>query len=148
MKTTHFISDGYDEPGYIAEQPGLFPAMRFTYRPMLAVERDAIAAQSVRRSPKEYHDHFLVPTLADFIKSWDAVDKVGQSKPISAASVRTLRPRLFDRLYSIVCGDSPSDIDPLSTPDEQNEAADMDLLATITGRSIGQAKQEADAKNS
>jgi hypothetical protein len=147
MNPTHFIPDGYEEQGYIAERPRMFPALRFVYRPMIAEDRDVIITQSGRKPPAEYHK-VLRAAMVSRMKEWNATDDKGQPLPISSTTLRNLRPRLFDRLYSIVSGDEPSDIDPASTPTQQNEAADAALEAAISGKPAPQAKQEADAKNS
>lgn len=39
MKTYHLIGDGYTRDGYIAEDPGIHPALEFRYRPMRAATR-------------------------------------------------------------------------------------------------------------
>lgn len=146
MKLTHIIPDGYEEPGYIAEQAGLFPAVRFVYRPMLAEARDTITATTSRKQPNEYHK-ILAAAMASRIVKWDVVSADGKPLAADAATIRQLRPRLFDRLYSIICGDSSSDIDPKAEPQAQNADAEAALQAAIDGRSAAEVKREEDGKN-
>jgi hypothetical protein len=143
---THTIA-GCDERAYIAEQPRLHPSLRFKFRPMLAEERDTIANAGSRKTPSEYHQ-ILAAALAARIKDWDAKKRDGHTLSIEAATVRTLQPRLFDRVYAIVCGDSASDVDPQSPAAEVNLSAEAALQAAISGQSVGEVKQEADRKNS
>jgi hypothetical protein len=147
MKLTHTIPDGYEEPGYIAEQPGLYPEVRFVYRPMRVDERDTLARASSGKQPSEYCK-ILAAAMASRIVSWDLNAADGNALAVCAATAFTLRPRLFDRLYGIICGDSPSDIDPKAAPQARNEEAEAALQAAIEGRPAAQVKQEADAKNS
>jgi hypothetical protein len=147
MKLTHIIPDGYEEPGYILEQLGLHPEVRFVYRPMLADARDTLARASSGKQPSEYYK-ILSAAMASRIVSWSVAGMDGKPLPVNAATALTLRPRLFDRLYSIICGDSPSDIDPKASPQAKNEEAEAALQAAIDGRPVAQIKQEADAKNS
>jgi hypothetical protein len=146
MKLTHIIPDGYEEPGYIAEQPGLHPEVRFVYRPMLADARDTLARASSGKQPSEYYK-ILSAAMASRIVSWSVASPDGKPLPVNAATALALRPRLFDRLYAIICGDLPSDIDPKASPQAKNEEAEAALQAAIDGRSVAQIKQEADAKN-
>ena len=147
MKLTHIIPDGYDEPGYIAEQAGLHSAVRFVYRPMLAEERDTLARASAGKQPAEYYK-VMAAAMASRIVSWDVVGVKDEALPVAASSIRTLRPRLFDRLYAIICGDSPSDVDPKASAQVRDEEAEAALQAAIEGRPVSDVKQGADAKNS
>lgn len=145
-KLTHYISDGYEEDGYIAELPGLFPALRFKYRPMLVEARDTLAQALSSRRPSESHKA-LSAAMASRIVNWDASDATGKPLPIEPVTFQHLRPRLFDRLYAIVCGDSASDIDPKAAPQAQNAEAEAALQAAIEGRPVSEVKREADEKN-
>jgi len=147
MKLTHIIPDGYEEPGYIAEQAGLYPEVRFTYRPMRVDDRDTLARASSGKKPSECCK-ILSAAMANRIASWSVTNAAGLRLPVDAAAILTLRPRLFDRLYMIISGESSSDIDPTAAPQAKNEEAEAALQAAIEGRPAAQIKQEADAKNS
>lgn len=146
MGVTHFIPDGYEEPAYIAERPGVHKALRFAYRPMLVEARDTLAI-AANKKPKESYHAILAAAMASRIVGWSASDPSGKPLPVTAASILGLRPLLFDRLYSIISGDSAGDIDPQETPEKVDEAAEAALQAAITGIPVQQAKQEANAKN-
>lgn len=138
------IDDGTIEDGYIAERKGLHPALRFRYRPMLHWERDVLAVQVGQKPPREV-DGYFVTTIRQKLVSWDAKDKAGTAIPIRDDVIQRLRPALFDRLYNVIAGASPSDPDPAR---QDHEQADAGLKAVLDGRSPGDVQQESHEGNS
>lgn len=105
------LNDGLTHHGYIAAAPGLYPAMRFQYRPTLISERRALWTEQERRGDK---DAPVMELLARKIQSWDVKDSKGVTANCKDAKVfAQLKPRLYDRLFAIVAGLEPGDPDPL-----------------------------------
>ncbi len=144
--TTFIIEDGYTEAGYIKKAEGLYPELRFRYRPMLHAERDAIASQ-IGTKPAEQFTAILVAAAKHRIVSWDAMH-MGAPLEITDENIRRLRPSLFDRLYNIISGQQASDPDPLASEDARELEADAALQAAITGQTIGAVREVDAEKNS
>ena len=144
--TSCIIEDGYTEAGYIKESKGLYPELRFAYRPMLHAERDAIASQIGTKTPEQVSAIFVAAARHRII-SWTAKHN-GQPVEINDENIRRLRPSLFDRLYNVIAGAQASDPDPKATPDARQGEADAALEAAITGQMIGAVKEAAAEKNS
>lgn len=105
-----FIDDGWTESGYIAEAPGLHPACRFEYRPMLRSE----IYRCAREAEKATDDYLpvLAKWLAKKLVAWDLCGKDGRPAATTPDVLLRLRPRLLDRLVDVVWGREPSDPDP------------------------------------
>lgn len=124
-----FIDDGYNVPGYVKAEPGLYPELRFVYRPCLHEERtqywdwesrhEALQLEADRaaavgdRAPRFKLDPLAktvkrAELLAAHLVSWQA------PAPLNAAWVRKLHPNLLDRAFRIVLGVDPPDEDPLT----------------------------------
>lgn len=99
------LPDGMDFPGFLAGVARLYPAVRFTYRPMLRTERAALARRSDGMTGEEQVKG-MAAELEKRIKSWDF------PRPAKADTFLRLTPALFDRLFAIVVGDIPPDTDP------------------------------------
>lgn len=138
------IDDGYTEAGYIAEVPGLYDELRFTYRPLLHLERDAVSDQS-GKSAKDF-EAVLVAVMQSKLKAWEALDGKGSPMPINSATIKRLQPALFDKLYAIIAGRIPSDVDPKTEAPRQQ--ADDVVASIVNGRIVGDVREEEDRKNS
>ena len=136
----NFISDGYTEPGYIAAVDGMHGELRFTYRPMLPEEVDQIQAVLDQENVARSHEA-IRGVLVRQVKTWS------DALPVTADSLRTIRPALWNRLYLIVSGRQPSDPDPTATPEQRSEWVANVLEAGKTGQ-VGTVRAERDAKNS
>jgi len=144
--TSFIIEDGYTEHGYIKEAEGLYPELRFAYRPMLHAERDAIASQ-IGTKPPEQVTGIFVAAARHRIVSWDA-KHAGQPLEITDENIRRLRPSLFDRIYNIIAGQQASDPDLTGSEGDRELEADAALRAAITGQTIGAVKEVDAEKNS
>ena len=136
----NFISDGYTETGFIAAVDGLHGELRFTFRPMLPEEVDEVQAVLDQEHVARSHE-IIRGVLVRHIKSWS------DGLPVTADSLRTIRPSLWNRLYLIVSGRQASDPDPKATPQERSSWVNDVLEAGKTGE-VGAVRAERDAKNS
>jgi hypothetical protein len=137
----NFISDGYTELGYIAAVDGMHGKLRFTFRPLLPEEVDEVQAVLSQDNVARSHE-IIRGVLVRQVKSWS------DDLPVSADSLRTIRPSLWNRLYLIVSGQQPSDPDPEATAEERSGWVQDVLESGRTGQAVGQARAERDAKNS
>lgn len=105
------IRDGFTQPGYIAEQQGLHGELRFAYRPMLPETLDNIEAH--RRTKKGSDDtKVVIAAVAERLVSWNSCGSDGVADDITVENVRKLRWALLFRVYNIIAGSEPSDLDP------------------------------------
>jgi hypothetical protein len=132
--------DGYTLPGYLEGEPGLFPPLRFTYRPPLPAVRlawwdfeerenakaDAAAASAAKSRRK-------VEIILAQVRSWEACDRQGRSVPLNAAWVTKMHPTQHDRLFNVALAVAAP------APDPQRPAA-------VDTREPGE-RDRADAKN-
>ena len=137
----NFIDDGYTQAGFIAAREGMHDDLRFTYRPMLPEEVDKVQAVLEREDVLASHAA-IRGVLIDKLKDWS--DKL----PITADSLRRLRPVLWNRIYLIVAGRQPSDPDPTATPEQRDSWLADVMESGKAGQTVGEARAEADAKNS
>ena len=141
--TLAFIDDGYTEQGYIASEPGQYPAIRFEFRRMTTSEAKQYQAD-LRRLPDQ-NDVFALNELGarylvTHLLSWDIMDSKGVVMPIAAAFLaHKIKREVFARLLRIVSGQGPSDMDP-----EWNSVENEPEIAAASG----QITQEGSAKNS
>ena len=111
---TGVIEDGLDQPGFIAEVVGLHPACNFTFRPVTPEAWEGFESEKEKRSAKnaEQARAMIGEFLSKKIRSWDLTDSKGSVIPVSELACRKLRPILQFKLYRIVCGLEPTDINP------------------------------------
>lgn len=115
-------SDGMTQHGYIAAAPGLYPAVRFQYRPLLVSERTSWVNEMNRRSDRH---QATAEMMARKLVTWDVKNGKGETlDPKDAAQILRLKPRLYDRVLAIVSGDEPGDPDPLR-PEEPGKVFDQ-----------------------
>lgn len=143
---TFTIEDGYTQQAFVAALPNVHPALRFKFRPMLAEDRDTINDALGRMDVAASHKA-VVGAMATRIVSWSATKADGTALPVDATSIRALRPRLFDRLYSIISGREGGDSDPEQAAANYRADADAALQAAIEGRRPADAREAIDEKN-
>jgi hypothetical protein len=139
----------YTEPGYVAAVPGLFDKpMRFTFTPLIPEERaehlDAVDA--VRTSAKK--QQVYAKLVSDRLKKWDLIDGHGDAVEIRPANVLRLKPSLFSRLYGIVLGVDPSDLDPQWTAEQKGEATEIEYESALNDKPVTEVLLEGTEKNS
>ncbi len=114
-----YIPEGYTEEGYIREVPGLHGPVRFTFRPMLVVERAALFGQRMLSMPDELQDRRCADVLCGCLVSWSVTDAEGRPLAVTAENILRLKPALFQRMLAIVSGVEPSDMYRRERPDRQ-----------------------------
>src|ERR1700722_6528479 len=118
--TAGIITDGYTLSGYVKEEPGLYPAVRFKYRPTTKMECVALFANWKDLSPDDQAKR-TVKALAKHLVSWDVKDCNGKLANCKNSDViGTLPWQLFDRIGDIVTQSAKSDPDPDEDKKEAN----------------------------
>lgn len=140
---TAYIHDGYTRTGYVAEVPRLHPAIRFTYRPMLAVHR-ATAFNAIRAATAEKSEEVVSKAIVGHVVEWDVVDSKGGPVDLTVANAQRLLPPVRAALLNIITGDGPSDRDPEASEEEVDAEGERLLEAALSGRSL----EETDLGNS
>lgn len=107
-----FIPDGYTFPGYIAEEPGIHGALRFTYRPMCDADNTALAQELSNAKTAEDQRLIRARVLSERIASWEAVDPTGKAVKPTAENLGRCPSVLMVKLSSIVEGYRANDKDP------------------------------------
>ncbi len=109
-----FISDGYTRDGFIAETE-FHPDVHFTYRPSTGTERTVVSGL-IRIEHAKGTEKGLAQTeklaadlLVSHLVAWDIVDDKGDEVELNAANALLVEPHTFNRLYSIIMGESVSD---------------------------------------
>lgn len=120
----NFIEDGYTEAGYIAEEPGIHNDLTFSFRPIMVAKRDALNALYLTDRHEEAISK-VSEEMSRSIQSWSLVDTKGQPVVRSAANMRRIKPRLFDKLWQVLCGMKASDPRP-EDPEKQPTELEAD----------------------
>jgi hypothetical protein len=115
--------DGYTQKGFIKEELGLHPPLRFEFRPCTVDEGNAYADKVEGTSNKVsgIEAHKLI---AGKVISWDLQDRHGKRVPINEKNVSQISRALHLKVLSIVMGSRASDPDPLASEEEQRENAE------------------------
>ena len=128
-----YIHDGYTINGYIAAEPRLYPAIRFVYRAMLNQNRSVIYRQIEQTADARKGESIAAAAIKSQLVSWDVVDHESKCIPIEVPHILRLQPILFQRLFRVITGSSPSDEDPDEQADEQAEDAEQSLQDALAG---------------
>lgn len=118
QEATGFIDDGYNVERFVRGKARLYPDVRLTVRVMQQSERSQWAAELARASEEE-QSGVTSRWMADRIVKWSLPAKA------TAENVGRLVPALYDRLFSLVWGETGGDPLPETgkTP-EANQDAD------------------------
>jgi hypothetical protein len=146
MFAANYFHDGYTQCGFIAAVPLVHGALRFTYRPALVEERSQLG-DAARQLRSQLYDRHAAAFTAHKIVEWDLADSRGRAVPVSAEALLRLQPDLFVRLHKIVAGWMATDVDPAWPRDTKDRALEDQLESALTGRSVGEVRQERDEKN-
>ncbi len=146
MIAANYFHDGYTQSGFIAAVPRMHGELRFTYRPALVEERSQLSEAARHLKPHLYDRHAAAFTAQKLV-SWDLVDANRVAVPVLGEALLRLQPDLFVKLHKIVAGWLPSDIDPVWQRQCQERALDDELAAALSGRPVGDVREERDAKN-
>jgi hypothetical protein len=142
---TH-IRDGFTRRSFIKEVPGLHGELRFSYRPMLPEQRNAVR-RLVSGEKGDKGDVLLRTAIAEHLVDWSATDDDGRSVKIGPEGVRRLPPALYDRLYLIVSGMDASDPEPDASDEEETGYAAALRKAAETGAAVGDVQTVEQQKN-
>ncbi len=85
--------------------------------------------------------------LAEKLVDWDLADSQGCPVAVSCEAIDRLQAELFLKLYRIVLGYDPSDVDPLWQPEKKEEHADEIRAAESAGKTVGEVREARDEKN-
>lgn len=133
-KLLAFIPDGYTREGYVEGVRGLYPSVRFTYRPMGNLQRGpAIAA--IKTATPAGAESFTAKMLEQRVLKWDITDEHGDPWPVTYENCCRIQPHLFTQMYLIVIGERASDPLPLDSEQSEEEARAA-FEAAISGTSV------------
>ncbi len=153
---TGFYEDGYEEKGYIAAEKNLYPALRFTFRPVLVQERNRHVADNAKLGDPAKGTLNTARLLALKVKGWDLKfpaksKRKGEVVPLNPDNILKMQPALYERFWMIVLGLAASDDDPEATIEQQEESLVDQLAAADADKgpsTIGAAREERNEKNS
>ena len=146
MWRANFFHDGYTQAGYVGPAPRLHGALRFSYRPALVEERSQLF-DAARQLSAHLFDCHLARFLGQKLVDWDLADAQGRPIEPTAEALLRLPPELFVKLGEIILGTSASDVDPDWPAETREQILAEATEATLTGRPIGEVRQEHDEKN-
>lgn len=126
--TIVFIPDGYTMTDYIAEVPRLHGAIRFTYRQMVSMEVAVVADAMAKVSGKK-SEQLCAAACSRQLISWDITHN-GETIEITAANVNRLQRKAMSKLFAIISGAGPGDIDP-DADDAKTDDADAEVQALL-----------------
>jgi hypothetical protein len=146
MKLTNYIPKNFLQSGYIAALPQLHDALRFCYRPAVVLERAELRAAAAADPPGAL-ERCAAAMLLSKIACWDYHGPDGPILPITRENLLEMHGEVFCKLYQIVFGMRPSDIDPAWPPEKVAEQASDERLAAAAACSIGEIREEYHEKN-
>ncbi len=152
QKQRNYIpSDGYTLEGFAEARDGMGEAVQFSYRPISADMQATFNAslallQDTPNNPANFRKR------ADIIRSrlvsWDVKNDKGELLPLTTVEVRKLSSELFWKLFGIIFGTIPTDINPRWAEDQQEEEARLASQAAETGQQLGVVREAENEKNS
>lgn len=147
MHKTHIPDDGYTEKGYIAKRPGLHGPVRFTFRPASILEHGQVTSKEATELGAEEYNRNSAEFVVAKLQEWSLLNGEQKALAIDFENVWKLKPAVFNRMFGIIAGWDPSDIDPEWPPAERREASELAKQAKSSGAAFGTVKAEADAGN-
>lgn len=151
MRHNNLIPAGksYIEPGYIEAMSGLYDApLRFEFSPLLPEERADHLDKTDRLTGGVKKQQAFAAVIAERVKKWDLVDGHGDPVSVQPVNVLRLKPSLFSRLYGIILGVDPSDIDPQWPQEEKATATEAEYASALSQRPVSEVLLEGAEKNS
>lgn len=143
--------DGYTELGYIAARPGLHGMLRFKFRPVCVSDQSQWVKGNDSLSGPAWSKK-CATLMAARIVSWSETitdaNGIESARPVTPAAILRLKPALFTRLYGILLGTDPSDLDPDWSDTERDEQSDYQVAACEGDINVGMARTQANEKNS
>jgi hypothetical protein len=144
--TRNIIRDGYTRTFFIAPMEGIHEGLSGSYRPLLAEQVEAIQESSEKAKSAATGLHLVASAVTKQLVSWSEIDSSEKPVEIAFESVRRLPYKLLHRLYRVIAGLEPSDIEETATPEEASDYI-KDLEAEVAGQLPGLARETAAEKN-
>jgi hypothetical protein len=144
MSETSYIDDGYTVDGYLAAAYRLFPAIRFTYRPVMVGPRAVIARKMAEENDAAKAQAIAAEVLKKHVQKWDLKRRNGELVPLETSHILRMQPSLFNLLFRVVMGELACDEDPEAAQGAGADVTDRALAAALEGCS----PEEYDSKNS
>jgi hypothetical protein len=135
-----------ERKGYVAAVQNHYEACRFHYRPLLPEAVELIESGATPGRAAEYA-RLIAKALATQVVRWDEVDDAGQPVSITYDNVRRLLQPVFLKMWRIVSGLGASDADPLDSPREAADNAEVELAALLAGSTPAQVIADKLEKN-
>lgn len=105
--SSFMISDNYNLPGKIEAVKGMYPELRFLYRPALHEQRQQyLKAISLPHGGNNFEARTptMASLVANHVKEWNVTDLNGSPAIISKENARLLHPSLLDALVDVILG--------------------------------------------
>jgi hypothetical protein len=143
--------DGYNVRGYLEPREGLNEAVRFVYRPVDGEEYAKYMAvlrrvEDTEQNPANFRKRAEIMNAR--LVEWDMRNHKGKLLQLNTVEIRRLSTDVFWRMFGIILGTAPSDIDPDWNEEEQREEVGLQAEADAQGVNIQHVRQKADEKNS
>lgn len=131
------IRDGFTQRGYVKAVEGLHGELKFNFRPMLPEEVEELEAlrDTANQNNASKIRSKIGEELAKRLTSW-SVQFEDKPAEISPLNVRSLRTSLQTKVYNIVAGFAPTDIDP-SWKDGLDDVKSLEELRESAGDQLG-----------
>lgn len=137
-----FIDDGYNKDCLIKAVPGLYPDVRFTFRPATGSESEIIMGQTRREQNDDRNTTFMAQVIAKHVLEWDIKNAKGAQVEITVPNVRKLHPVVFQKVFSSILGLTPSDDASVQSKESQGDSQIM-YEALLQGTS----QEQVEVKN-
>ena len=143
-------NDGYTLDGFVEAKQGFGESVKFKYRPVTAEKQAMMTAslsllQDTPTNPANFRKRAEI--IKGRIISWDIKDDKGNPLLVNQTTIQNLAPELFWKLFGIVFGSIPTDINPEWEEEQQREENELAAKAREEGESVCVAREERDLKN-
>jgi hypothetical protein len=146
MRLSNFYPPGFTQQCYIAAVPRLHDELRFAFQPATVLERAEL--QAAFADGPAHGLQRAAAIVAAKLLSWDLHAAGGPVVPIAVENLLAMQGEAFEKLYKIVFGILPSDLDPTWPAERVAEEIADQRAAEAAGLSIGELREERDEKNS
>lgn len=141
MTYQNVIEDGYTEPFFIKEIPGIHSDVRGKQRPMLHQERYVID-ERLRSVKSTEQSRVMIESIVRHVAEWDLKDRSGEPVKITYDSAKVLKNLLIERLYRIVLGVDAGDEDPERPFTSSQVSSEYEALLEGANATIKQAERD------
>lgn len=136
------IRDGFERRAYLSESEGYHQELRFSYRPYLAEQVAEIEAKKdlhTDRGDAAKARGELIKALDGSLRSWSLKLRNGDAIELNLANIRRVPLLLQTKIYNIVTGFAPTEIDPQWRGTEEEDDDDglppLESVADQVGKS-------------